>query len=581
MINEMYKIPSVFKNYYVTEAILDLDQGKEDDFYSNKIKSLFKTDSERTSPLYTLCMMKALLKEGDIDSALRVLEDGERNTDARKNSIDEFYSKIYDYCFDEENHGDKYVAFFPDLIREREKRINQEIEAASKISTYEKEKVIAKYKNLNPNSKLPVSYSDFKNKHYNMAKTVNNYTKQMIVMKLVNAAIEEKDYRKIDNFFTYLLVTKEEEQILKSIRASIEAYSKTHDSKRRPKSVSEAQDPLRVLFKYFKKPTDDIDSLIQKYIFINPSLKQRIDKIRDRKDYLYKNIQGVIKEKEALFLADSGINDLQDLTLIDDFENLNFDLTNEKAREALDIMLKQYHKLMGSMTEVEKAYKLPTKEIFKARKIYEKDSSQNYNEVLDKVSKEYKKLQKRNNIDSQEKLQILIDAGEVASESNQDFVDKFIQKLNDGELDEFKDIISKLRSQYHSVLDVSGSIEHKDMKNTTFTSVLNESIDRYYKKTSEANKPGHSKFINHSNGTVLFVDDARMANDNQYFIKTVAELAKIEMMNYSWNKNAVKQKEEQMLNGILKSREFRKYYYLMRKYYYQKFRKDINTGKIV
>ena len=526
-------------------------------------------------------MMKALLKEGDINSALRVLEDGERNTDSRKNTIDNFYSKIYDYCFNEENHGDQYVAFIPDLIREREKRINQEIEAASKISAYEKEKVLSKYKTLNPNSKLPVSYSDFKNKHYNMVKTVNNYTKQMMVMKLVNAAVEEQDFRKIDNFFTYLLVTKEEEQIIKSIRANIEAYSKTFDPQRSPKSLSESKDPLRVLFKYFKKPTDDIDSLVQKYILIHPGLKQRIDKIRERKDYLYKSIKGAIKEKEAQFLADSGINDLQDLTFIEDFNNLNFDLTNEKSREALDKMLKQYQKLMESMTETEKASGLPAQEIFKARKIYEKDSSQNYNEILDQVNEDYEKLQNKNNLDIQEKLQILIDAGDIATAENQDFVDKFVQELNDGQLDEFKDIISRLRSQYHSALNTTNSVDQNITSSSTFTSVLNESIDNYYSNTSDATKPGHSKFINHANGDVLYVDDARMANDNQYFVKTVAELAKTEMMNHSWNKTITKTKEKQMLNGIMKSREFRKYYYLMRKYYYQRFQEDLYQGKIV
>ena len=54
MIDEMNKIPSMYKNYYLTEAILDLEQNKIDDFYSSKVKTLFKTDSEKASPLYTL-----------------------------------------------------------------------------------------------------------------------------------------------------------------------------------------------------------------------------------------------------------------------------------------------------------------------------------------------------------------------------------------------------------------------------------------------------------------------------------------------------------------------------------------------
>lgn len=579
MIEEMKKVPSRFKNYYITEAILNLDSEKKEAFYSNKVKELFNSPEERSTPLYTLCMIKALLKEGDTDAALRVLDDGERSTNARRQAVNNFYLKIYDHCFNEENQDVHQVAFLPDLLKEREQRMNQEIEAAAKISEYEKRKVIEKYKMANPTLKLPMSYSDFKLKHFNMVKTVNNYTKQMIIMKMIKSAIEDSDYSKINDFFTYLLVTKEEEQVVKSIRNSIEQFEKTYDPNRQPKSYQESKDPLRVLFKYFKNPNDDIDTLVGKFTAMVPSVKDRLDKLRRRKEHLHSNIKGMVKEKEALFLADSKIQKLKDLSLLEGYEKYNFDLASENNREAMDKMMQQYKRLMEPFTQNEESFELKVEDVMKARKIHLDHPERSYNEILEEVNRENKDFAKLNNLDLQEKLQILIDAGDVATQENKEFSNTFVEKLKKGELKEFKQIIQKLRSQYQNVLSVPGQFGEQVNAESIVNGIIDRGIEESYTHT-ESDKLGHSKFINHNNGEVLYVDDARMASDSTYFVKTVADLAKFEMMNHSWRKNMAKSKENEAVSAMMKSREFRKYYYFMRKFYYQKFMSDIEEGTI-
>lgn len=579
MIEEMNQIPSYFKNYYIAEAILNQNSGEDKHFYSNKIKELFATPEDQATPLYSLCLMKALIKEGDTESALRVLENGEKNNTERKRAIDEFYTKIYDYCFDPSNNNERHVAFFPDLLKERETRINQEIEAASKISEYEKNKVTAKYKKSNYERKLPVSYSDFKKKHFQMSKTVNNYTKQMMVMNLVKSAIQDSDYEKIDNLFTYLLITKEEEQLAKALRKDIENYSKYFDNNREPKSLDEAKDPLRVLFKYFRKPTDDINTLVGKYIAIVPKLRDRVNNLKQRKDHLHKALKGAIKEDEALFLADSQISQIQDPELLKEFEKCNFDLRNSKSREAMNKLMAQYSKIMDTMTDKERSYNLPASEIYRARKLYEADTTQNYNEILDQVQAENFRFNNLSNFEKQEKLQLLVDAGDVANEENKEFVDTLASKLRNNELRDFAQIVKRLQNQYQTVLDVKSSFGGKVESQSSFNDALGEHLESYFSHTQGAKK-GHSKFINHASGQSVYVDDAKMANDNQYFIKTVAKLAELEIANHSLAQKAAAEKDQLMLNSMMKSREFRKYYYMMRKFYFLKFQKDIDSGAI-
>lgn len=346
MVEEMKAIPCKMKNHYVTEAICRMPTDGSNNFYSNQVKELFKGRKERSTPLYTVCMMKALLKEGDIDSALRVLEEGERALNGKKAAIDQYYIKIFDHCFNQEDSTDRHVSFFPDLLKEREARINQEIERAGQISQYEKNKLIRKYEKSNPNKKLPVSYSDFKKKHFNMVKTLKNYTQQMMLSKMVKAAVANSDYKKVNDLFTYLLVNKEEEQLRKSLREMIDAYSKTFDHTQKVTSAQEANDPLRVLFTYLKKPHDDIDALVNKYILIVPEIHNRFTKIRERKEFLHKNVREMISEHEAMFLSQS-TNDVLKYVDPQDLEKIDFILDNEKAKQAIEHTLRHYDIIMG------------------------------------------------------------------------------------------------------------------------------------------------------------------------------------------------------------------------------------------
>ena len=96
MVNEMMKLNAPLKNHYITEAILGLQSDDSDDFYSSKVSQLFKTKKDKESELYTACMMKALLKEGDLASAMRVLEEGEKALVDRRKAIEKYYVKVYD-----------------------------------------------------------------------------------------------------------------------------------------------------------------------------------------------------------------------------------------------------------------------------------------------------------------------------------------------------------------------------------------------------------------------------------------------------------------------------------------------------
>lgn len=351
MIQDMKAMPCKMRNHYITEAICRAPADGSPNFYSNQVKELFKGKKERSTPLYTACMMKALLKEGDTESALRVLEEGERALSGKKAAIDQYYIKVFDHCFNQEDSTDRHVSFFPDLLKEREARINQEIERAGQISQYEKNRLIKKYEKSNPNKKLPVSYSDFKKKHFNMVKTLKNYTQQMMLSKMVKAAIANSDYKKVNDLFTYLLVNKEEEQLRKSLREMIDAYSKTYDHTHQVTSAEEARDPLRVLFTYLKKPHDDIDALVNKYILIVPEVHNRFTKIRERKEFLHKNVREMISEHEAMFLAQSNIDVLK---YVDpqDLEKIDFVLDDVKAKEAIEHTLRHYDIIMGKFKRV-------------------------------------------------------------------------------------------------------------------------------------------------------------------------------------------------------------------------------------
>ena len=141
MINEMKKVSSPLKNHYITEAICNLKSDGSSDFYSSQVHKLFRTKIDKESELYTACMMKALLKEGDISSALRVLDQGEKAQVGRKNAIEKYYTKIYDHCFGEKDSKERYVEFFPDILKERDFRIQKDLERAERVSQYQKKLV--------------------------------------------------------------------------------------------------------------------------------------------------------------------------------------------------------------------------------------------------------------------------------------------------------------------------------------------------------------------------------------------------------------------------------------------------------
>jgi hypothetical protein len=262
MVEEMKHIRSPLSNHYITEAICGLKSDGSSDFYSKQVTQLFNSKKSKHSDLYHSCMIKALLKEGDIESALRVLDEGDRTKIGRKAAIEKYYINIYDHCFGKTDTNDRHVNFLPDLMAEREQRISKELERAAKVSHHEANRIKERVKKTNVSNNLPVSYSDFKSKHFNMVKTLKNNTQQMLLMKMVRSAIKDSDYKHINKIFSYLLVNKEEEDLKRLTRNRIEAYSKIHSPKYERLSFKEANDPLRILFDYVKKPYDDIETLV-------------------------------------------------------------------------------------------------------------------------------------------------------------------------------------------------------------------------------------------------------------------------------------------------------------------------------
>jgi hypothetical protein len=193
---------------------------------------------------------------------LRVLDEGDRSKIGRKAAIEKYYINIYDHCFGKTDTNDRHVNFLPDLIAEREQRISKELERASRVSHHEANRIRERVKKTNVSDNLPVSYSDFKSKHFNMVKTLKNNTQQMLLMKMVRSAVKDSDYKHINKIFSYLLVNKEEEDLKRLTRNRIEAYSKIHSPNYERLSFKEANDPLRILFDYVKKPYDDIETLV-------------------------------------------------------------------------------------------------------------------------------------------------------------------------------------------------------------------------------------------------------------------------------------------------------------------------------
>ena len=249
-------------NHYITEAICNQPSDGSGGFYSEQVSTLFPNKIDKQSDMYTICMMKALLKEGDTKAALRVLDEGERAQLGKKAAIEKYYINIFDHCFNSKSENQSQVSFFPDLLKEREDRIAQEIAHAGKISAHQKAKVEEKYRNVDLSNHMPVSFSEFKKKHFNMMRTTKNNMQQMILMKMVRSAVKKSDYKNIDTLFDYLTVAKEEQELRTSARNQIEAYAKIFKPKGKFDSLKQAEDPLRVLFEYVRKPYDTVESLV-------------------------------------------------------------------------------------------------------------------------------------------------------------------------------------------------------------------------------------------------------------------------------------------------------------------------------
>jgi hypothetical protein len=116
--------------------------------------------------------MKALLKEGDLQSAMRVLEEGEKLHEAKLRQLDDHYLKVYTKFFDKAQQKDKKVEFLPELIEEFQNKIKAEALKASEVSQYAKKALIEKYQKFDLKPYHPVSFTDFKKKvsfHFTIA----------------------------------------------------------------------------------------------------------------------------------------------------------------------------------------------------------------------------------------------------------------------------------------------------------------------------------------------------------------------------------------------------------------------------
>lgn len=66
--------------------------------------------------------------------------------------------------------------------------------------------------------------------------------------------------------------------------------------------------------------------------------------------------------------------------------------------------------------------------------------------------------------------------------------------------------------------------------------MVKESKDQY-SATSDDFDPKITRFVNHATGEVVEVDSAKMAEDNIYFTKIIAQLAENELDNVQWKEN--------------------------------------------
>lgn len=89
--------------------------------------------------------------------------------------------------------------------------------------------------------------------------------------------------------------------------------------------------------------------MINKYILLVPDVHSKIEKLRERKQYLHNVVKGFIREKDALYLTDGNIDKLKyfDKDHLKELQQLKFDITDSKSTEALNKLNKYYEAIIG------------------------------------------------------------------------------------------------------------------------------------------------------------------------------------------------------------------------------------------
>lgn len=189
---------------------------------------------------------------------------------------------------------------------------------------------------------------------------------------------------------------------------------------------------------------------------------------------------------------------------------------------------------LGEETLEEMKYNLTEDQLTKARAKHFYNPGSDYNEILKQAKKDH-------GVSFEDRPEnILADLKESASDPEfaKEFHEGVLKGKNKTAQQKFlsslfgSDLISSLRNEAKQMSSSAGS-----SSGATLNTILNDSLSNYY-SSEPSEKPGFSKFINHSNREVLYVDDSKMATDSEYFTKTVADLARLHLANIQMSENA-------------------------------------------
>ena len=116
----------------------------------------------------------------------------------------------------------------------------------------------------------------------------------------------------------------------------------------------------------------------------------------------------------------------------------------------------------------------------------------------------------------------------VLKGTNKSLKNEFLQDLLGS------DLVNNLRKEAKEL-----KLDNSSSNSNEFSSknIFNDSISNYY-SIHQSDKVGFTKFVNHSNGEELYVDDSKMATDSEYFTKTVADLSRLHMANFQLSENS-------------------------------------------